>query len=331
MEARARVGRLVHRLRRQRRVRVRTDEQAAAAIGAAGDVLAPPDGERKGIFLVNGTRLRFYRAVAERIRADYVTVLIHFWAFHPERLREYQRIAPLVDAVVSPNAAYDRLLGFAPIYRSNGMDLVVDDTLFPLRGLARDIELVESTSVPWVLKRPLHWLAETRARLDRLGGGRAVYLTKREPGEQEDAQCHRDWARFREELARDGRIELRVRSSLQDVVDVLNRARYLFHPSTSEFAPRAAIEALYCGALVVAGPFGWAETVSVRPELRARVVEREHLTDLPEHETVDVRRWQTARGQREGLVDFLVEHGHDVNPAVETFSLFSSKRVSAGA
>jgi len=322
-----RLKRLVRRHAVIEPVRVETPEERAAAFAAAGEVLSPPAGDTRGIFLVNGTRLRYYEPLAATIRAEYATVLIHFWEIGAERLAQYRSAAPLLDAVVSPNAGYDAKLGFAPIYRANGMDLLVDDTLWPLLDLPRDIEVADSTSVPWALKRPLHWLAETRAHLDRVGGGRAVYLTKREPGEKEDAACHRDWERFRAEIEGDDRIELRVRSSLEDVVDVLNRTKFLYHPSNSEFAPRAVIEALYCGAIGVAGPFDWVETISVHPEVRARVLVRERLADLPEHERVDIRRWQTARGLRDGLVDFLAERGHRVNPAVGTFSMFSSKRI----
>jgi hypothetical protein len=309
---------------------VDTPEAEAAAFGAAGEVLARPVGDTKGIFLVNGTRLRFYEPIAEKVRSEYATVLVHFWEIHAARLAQYRRAAPLVDAVVSPNAEYDARLAFAPIYRSNGMDLLVDDTLWPLLDLPRDIDVADSTSVPWVLKRPLHWLAETQAYLDALGGGRAVYLTKREPGAKEDAACHRDWERFRAEVDRDDRIELRIRSSLEDVVQLLNRTKYLFHPSNSEFAPRAVIEALYCGATGVAGPFPWVETVSTRREVRDRIVVSDRLVDLPEHEVVDIRRWQTTRALREGLVDFLVEHGHRVNPVVGRFSMFSSNRIDVG-
>jgi hypothetical protein len=71
--------------------------------------------------------------------------------------------------------------------------------------------------------------------------------------------------------------------------------------------------------------------VSIRPEVRERVLVRERLVELPEHDVIDIRRWQTARNLREGLVDFLAEHGHRVNPAVETFSLFSSKRIDGPA
>ena len=303
-----------------------TPEERAAAFASAGQVLAPPIEGAKGIFLVNGTRLRFYTPLADEIRSGYAAVLIHFWEIGPERLAQYRAAAGLVDAVVSPNAEYDARLAFAPIYRSTGMDLLVDDTLWPLLGLPRDIEIADSTSVPWALKRPLHWLSETQAHLDR-SGGRAVYLTKREPGEKEDAACHRDWERFREAVERDDRIELRIRSTLEDVVRLLNRTKYLFHPSNSEFAPRAVIEALYCGAVGVAGPFDWVGSVSTRREVRDRVLVRERLTDLPVHEVVDIRRWQSARALREGLVDFLTEHGHRVNPAFGVFSMFSSKRI----
>ena len=325
MRGAARVRRLLGRAR-PAELELDTPEARAAAFEAAGQVLSPPSGDEKGVFLVNGTRLRFYTPLAGEIRRDYAAVLIHFWEIGSERLAQYRDAAALVDAVVSPNAEYDARLGFAPIYRSNGMDLLVDDTLFRLLDLPRDVEVTDSTSVPWALKRPLHWLAETRAHLDRTGG-RAVYLTKREPAEKEDAACHRDWARFREAVTEDDRVELRVRSTLEDVVELLNRTKYLYHPSTSEFAPRAMIEALYCGALGVAGPFTWVPTVSTRQEVRDRVLVRDHLTDLPEHEVVDVRRWQTARGLREGLVDFLGEHGHRVNTAFGVFSMFSSKRV----
>ena len=319
---------MLRRARPEPAVELDTPEGRAAAFAAAGQVLSPPAEGAKGIFLVNGTRLRYYEPLAETIRDNYAAVLIHFWEIGTERLAQYRRAAPLVDAVVSPNTDYDTRLGFAPIYRSNGMDLLVDDTLWLLLDRPRDIEVTDSTSVPWALKRPLHWLAETQSHLDR-AGGRAAYLTKREPGEKEDAACHRDWERFRSEVERDSRIELRVRSSLEDVVELLNRTKFLYHPSNSEFAPRALIEALYCGAIGVAGPFAWVETVSTRPEVRERVLVREHLSDLPEHDVVDIRRWQSARALREGLVDFLTEHGHDVNTAVGVFSMFSSKRIEA--
>lgn len=310
-------------------VRISTAEDEAGAFRSAGEVLAAPAADAKGIFLVNGTRLRYFLPIAETVRRDYATVLVHFWAVGPERLAQYRQAAPLLDAVVSPSPTHDERFSFAPVYRSNGMDLLVDDTLFPLLDLPRDVEVVDSTSVPWTLKRPLDWLRHTQERLDRLGGGRAVYLTKREPGEKEDARCHREWERFRAALERDERIELRIRSSLEDVVDVLNRARFLYHPSTSEFAPRAVIEALYCGALAVSGAFDWVETVSTHPEVRGRVLVRGDLLDLPEHDVVDIRRWQTARGIREGLVDFLLERGHRVTTEVGAFSMFSSKRIDA--
>ncbi len=331
MRGAVRLHRLLRRARPEPSVRIDTPEAEAAAFASAGEVLSPPVGDAKGIFLVNGTRLRFYRPIAAKVRSEYAAVLVHFWAIHPERIEEYRRAEGVFDAVVSPNADYDGRLAFAPIYRSNGMDLLVDDTLWPLLDLPRDIEVVDSTSVPWTLKRPLHWLSEVQEHLARIGGGRAVYLTKREPGEKEDAACHRDWERFRAEVERDERIELRIRSSLDEVVRLLNRAKFFFHPSTSEFAPRAVIEGLYCGAIGVAGPFDWVETISTRPEVRERLVVRERLADLPAHEVVDIRRWQTARDLREGLVDFLVEHGHHVNPAVGTFSMFSSKRIDVTA
>jgi hypothetical protein len=290
----------------------------------------PPAGDRKGVFLVNGTRLRYYEPIARKVRGDYAAVLIHFWEIGPERLSQYRRAAHLFDAVVSPGVDYDERLSFAPVYRSNGMDLLVDDTQWRLLDLERDIEVADSTSVPWTLKRPLVWLREVQTHLDRRGG-RAVYLTKREPGEKEDAACHRDWERFRAEVERDDRIELRIRSSLADVVTILNRTKFLFHPSNSEFAPRAVIEALYCGALAVAGPFDWVSTVSTRPQVRSRVLVRDRLDHLPQHEMVDIRRWQTAQDIRAGLVDFLLEHHHSVNTQLEPFSLFSSTRVEPAA
>jgi hypothetical protein len=326
------IGRLKRLLRKPppaEPVRVETPEDRETAFGSAGEVLTRPAGDAKGIFLVNGTRLRFFEPIAAEIRDSYVTVLVHFWAVGPERLAQYRTAAALFDAVVSPSAAFDPQFSFAPIYRSNGMDLLVDDTLFPLLDLPRDIEVADSTSVPWALKRPLFWLAETRAHLDRTGAERAVYLTKREPGERDDDRSRREWERFLAEAARDGRIEVRVRSSLNDVVETLNRTKFLFHPSTSEFGPRAVIEALYCGALAVAGPFDWVETMSVREEVRQRVLVRDGLRDLPEHDVVDIRRWQTARQIRGGLVDFLAAHGHRVNPDVGVFSMFSSKRIDA--
>jgi len=329
MRGSARLRRLLRLAPAAESVRIDSPEAEAAAFAAAGEVLSAPAGDAKGIFLVNGTRLRFFEPLAARIRAEYATVLVHFWAIHESRIQEYRRATGLFDAVVSPNEEYDTRLAFAPIYRSNGMDLLVDDTLWPLLDLPRDIEVVDSTSVPWALKRPLLWLSEVQGHLDRLGGGRAVYLTKREPGKKEDAACHRDWERFRERVERDERIELRIRSTLEDVVTVLNRAKFIYHPSTSEFAPRAVIEGLYCGAIGVAAPFDWVSTISTSAEVRQRLIVRERLVDLPEHEVVDIRGWQTARSMRDGLVQFLAERGHQVNSDVGTFSMFSSKRVGA--
>ena len=54
---------------------------------------------------------------------------------------------------------------------------------------------------------------------------------------------------------------------------------------------------------------------------------RDGLRDLPGHDVVDIRRWQTSRQVRDGLVDFLSEHGHRVNEEIGAFSMFSSKRI----
>jgi hypothetical protein len=292
--------------------------------------LTPPTQAAKGVYLVNGTRLREFEAIASRVRSDHVVVLTHWWELNRERLREYRRLAAAFDCVVSPNAEWDRQLDFAPIYRSNSLDLFVDDTMWPLLDVQRDVDVVESVSVPWVHKRPRAWLAHVRELLDARGGGRAVYMTKREPAEKEDEACHREWRRFRAEAERDPRVEIRVGSTQVQVAELYNRARFLYHPSWSDFGPRCIIEALYCGALVVIGRFPWSSTAVATPELWQRVVIRSKLEDLPEHDVVDVRRWQTAARLREGLLDLLSER-HVVNRVIEPFSMFSSARITAPA
>ena len=182
----------------------------AALFGGAGFVLTEPTADARGVYLVNGTRLAEYEAIAAEVRERYVTVLTHWWELSPGRLREYRRLASLFDCVVSPSRAWDRRLGFAPVYRSNSLDLFVDDTAWPLLGLARDIDFVESVSVPWVHKRPLAWLADVRRQLDRQGNGTAVYMAKREPNEKEDERCHRDWQQFLGEAGADERISVRI-------------------------------------------------------------------------------------------------------------------------
>jgi hypothetical protein len=155
-------------------------------------------------------------------------------------------------------------------------------------------------------------------------------MTKREPGEKETGECHSEWDRFRAEAADDPRIEVCVGSSLEEVLERYNRARFLYHPSWSDFGPRCIVEALYCGAIAVIGKFPWSGTATATPELWDRILIRNRLTDLPEHTVVDVRRWQTARGVREGLLTLLSEH-HAVNVELEPFSMFSSTRVTQPA
>jgi len=301
-----------------------------ALFGSAGFVLTVPASEGKGVYLVNGTRLREFQAIATEVRSNYVVVLTHWWELGDERLREYRRSAALFDCVVSPDSDWDRKLGFAPIYRSNSLDLFVDDTMWPLLDLPRDVDVVESVSVPWTHKRPYAWLEHVRGYLDRNGGGRAVYMTKREPSRKEDDACHREWARFRSEVEEDPRVEVRVGSSQDDVVQLYNRAQFLYHPSWSDFGPRCIVEALYCGAIAVIGKYPWAGTATATPELWQRILIRKRLRDLPEHTVVDVRRWQTARGMREGLLTFLSER-HSVNTEIEPFSMFSSTRITRPA
>jgi len=304
----------------------------ARDVGSAGLVLTQPDGDARGVFLVNGARIPIYARVAASIRERHVTVLTHWWSVDRARLREYRRHASLFDAVASPSERFDRKLGFAPVFRSNSSDLWVDDSMWPLLELERDVDVVESTSVPWVIKQPLRWLHEVRELFERRGGGRAVYMTKREPHEKEtDERCHRDWARFKEEIADDPRVTLVVRASQEEVARLYNRAKVLYHPCTSEFGPRCVTEALYCGALIVLDRHDWAETATAHPELRRRIVVQDGLLPFPEHEAVDVRRWQTTAGVRARLLDFLVERRHRISTTIEPFTMFSSKRLEPQA
>jgi len=99
MRGSARLRRLLGRPAGVEPVRIDSPEAEAAAFAAAGEVLSPPTADAKGIFLVNGTRLRFFEPLAGKIRADYVTTLVHFWAIHESRIREYRHAAELFDAV----------------------------------------------------------------------------------------------------------------------------------------------------------------------------------------------------------------------------------------
>jgi hypothetical protein len=332
-------GFLAFRLRRlvwdaRQRLRPATARQVdtsdrEALFASAGFVLTPPTERQRGIYLVNGTRLPEFEAIADEVRGRYVTVLTHWWELSPQRVREYRRLAALFDCVVSPSERLDRTLGFAPIYRSNSLDLFVDDTIWPLLDRPRNIDFVESVSVPWVHKRPLAWLRDVRGYFDREGGGKAVYMTKREPNEKEDERCHRAWWQFLGEAEGDNRISVSVGGSQAEVLETYNRARFLYHPSSSDFGPRCIWEALYTGAMVILQPFPWVKSATARPELWQRIVLRKRLSDLPEHTVVDVRQWQTAHGVRRGLVDMLVER-HDVNREFERFTMFSSSRVVGG-
>lgn len=319
--------------RRPARPEVRTASaldpgELRSEIEHAGLVLSEPEGDLKGVYLVNGTRLPAYVAIADQVRRLYVCVLTHWWELDRARLREYRAHADLFDAVASPSPEWDRELGFAPIVRSNSSDLWVDDTLWPDLGLERDIDVAESLSVPWLHKEPLTWLREVQATFDERGGGKAVYMTKREPNEKEDARCHHEYERFRELVAGDPRIELKVRSTHDEVLQTYNRAKFLYHPASSDFGPRCITEALYCGCIVVLGRFRWVTTATAHERIWERIVVQDGLRPLPEYEHADVRRWRTARAAREGLLDEL-ERQHPVNRGLQPFTMFSSKRVGA--
>lgn len=302
-------------------------ETLGREIEHAGLVLSHPDGELKGVYLVNGTRLAPFARIAEAVRRRYVTVLTHWWEVDEARVREYREHAGLFDAVASPSPEWDRAFSFAPIVRSNSSDLWVDDTMWPDLGIERDIDVVGSVSVPWVHKRPLVWLRDVQAHLDEQGGGRAAYLTKREPNEKEDKRCHREYERFRELVGEDPRIEIAVRSSKEAVLRTYNRAKFLYHPASSDFGPRCITEALYCGCMVVLGPFPWVSTATAHPMIWRRIAVQDGLRPLPDYEHADVREWRSTRAAREELMDTL-ERRHDVNRVIEPFTMFSSKRLT---
>jgi glycosyltransferase involved in cell wall biosynthesis len=294
----------------------------------AGLVLTEPNVQLKGIYLVNGARLAAYERIADAVRRRYVAVLTHWWEVDRRRLREYQAHASSFDAVASPSPEWDRALSFAPVVRSNSSDLWVDDTMWPDLSLERDFDVVESVSVPWEHKRPLTWVREVQAYLEERGGGRAVYMTKREPNEKEDARCHQQYERFRELVEDDSRIELMVRSSQETVLQTYNRAKFLYHPATSDFGPRCITEALYCGCMVVLGRFDWVSTATAHPKIWQRIVVQDSLRPIPNYKPADVRRWHSALAAREGLMDEL-ERWHPVNRAFERFTMFSSKRLTS--
>lgn len=302
-------------------------ETLSREIEHAGLVLSHPDGELKGVYLVNGTRLAAFARIAKAVRQRYVTVLTHWWEVDRARVREYREHASMFDAVASPSPEWDSVFGFAPIVRSNSSDLWVDDTMWPDLGIERDIDVVESVSVPWVHKQPLVWLREVQAYLDDRGGGRAVYLTKRAPTEKEDKRCHREYERFRELVSDDPRVELAVRSPKEAVLRTYNRAKFLYHPASSDFGPRCITEALYCGCMVVLGPFTWVGTATAHPMIWRRIAVQDGLRPLPVYEHEDVRQWRSTRVAREELLDVL-EQQQNVNRAIEPFTMFSSKRLT---
>ena len=102
--------RLLRGTRPEPALRLEAPEERAAAFASSGQVLAPPVEGTKGIFLVNGTRLRLYTPLADEVRSDYATVLIHFWEIGPERLGQYRAAARLV----ARNRPFDGRRGHTP-------------------------------------------------------------------------------------------------------------------------------------------------------------------------------------------------------------------------
>lgn len=297
-------------------------------INRCGIELSEPRDDLKGVFLLNGTRMSEYDLVWRHLRANYVIVLTHYWALLDYILEGYRSRSHLIDCVVSPDPETDKLLNFAPVFRSNSVDLLVDDELWPRMNLNRDITIMDSVSVPWPLKRSLRWFEETRRFLDRAGEGCAVYKIKREPGEKEDSECHREYERFRTLVDSDNRFEIKCEVDHQELVELYNRTRALYHPSSSEFGSRCVIEAMYCGAWVIVEPFAWTNGASAIPEVQKLVQIQEGLHFIPSKPLPDVRMWQTARSVRSKLMEFL-QLNHRINPEIKSFTMYSHVRIDS--
>lgn len=294
----------------------------AATINRCGIALTEPDGNKKGVFLLNGTRLTDFDLVWRRLRQRYVIVLTHHWALQDYLLREYNKRARRFDCVISPNEECDRLLSFAPIFRSNSVDLLVDDQMWPRLNGVRDIDVVDSVAVPWLLKQPIKWLDEVQRHLDRKGAGRAVYVLKRAPNAKEDDECRRQFDLFRRRLSADARIELRIGVEQREMCEIYNRAKVIYHPSNSEFGCRSILEAMYCGAWAVVEPYDWARAASTDSRIQALVRVQQGLDPLPTGELPDIRQWMTANGVRTRLIEFL-GRTHDVSATLRPFTMFS--------
>lgn len=294
----------------------------AAAINRCGVALTEPLENNKGIFLLNGTRLMDFDLIRRYLRERYVIVLTHHWAIQDYILREYKKRKAWFDCVVSPNEECDRLLGFAPVFRSNTVDLLVDDQLWPRRNLVRDIDVVDSVAVPWLLKQPIKWLDEVQRRLDRSGTGRAVYVLKREPNSKEDDECRHQFDIFRQRLAADARIEIRIGVEQQEMCEIYNRAKVIYHPSNSEFGCRSILEAMYCGVWPVIEPYEWSKAASTNSHIQALVHVQKGLESLPIGDLPEIRQWQTASGIRTRLIEFL-RRTHDVSAIVKPFTMYS--------
>lgn len=293
-----------------------------AVVNRCGIKLSEPDGSSKGIFLLNGTKLPDFDLVSGYLRDRYVIVLTHHWKILDYILAEYRKRAGQFDCVVSPNGEFDRILDFAPPFRSNTVDLLVDENQWPRLKLDRDIDVVDSVSVPWALKQPLKWLDEVQRYLDRQGSGRAVYLMKREPGVKEDEECRLLFREFKRKVAEDKRIELCIGVEQSEMVNVYNRAKIIYHPSNSEFGCRAILEAMYCGARPVLEPYDWAKAAAIDGNIMSEIRVQGGLNPFPEAGMPDIRQWLTAGGLREKLAAFLA-CSHKVNTRITSFTMFS--------
>ena len=292
----------------------------------AGLALSHPDGELKGVYLVNGTRLAAFARIAEVVRQRYVTVLTHWWEVDRARVREYRGYASMFDAVASPSSEWDRVFDFAPIVRSNSSDLWVDDTMWPDLGIERDIDVVESVSVPWVHKRPLVWLREVQ----RLPG---------RPGRR--TCCVHDETRADGERGPDAATETTSSSASSSAMTRASssrcapRRRRFSGPTTvrsSSITRPAAISGhaasprpCTAGAWSCSVRSRGSSTATAHPMIWRRIAVQDGLRPLPAYEHADVRQWRSTQVAREELLDAL-ERQQNVNRAIEPFTMFSSKR-----
>ena len=137
-------------------------------------------------------------------------------------------------------------------------------------------------------------------------------------------------AAFLLEAGDDDRISCGSAARRQEVLELYNRAKFLYHPSSSDFGPRCIWEALYTGAIAVIRPYPWASTATANPDLWSRILIAQAARSASRSTRSSTCAVADRRAVRQGLLDMLAER-HAVNRRIEPFTMFSSTRVPVAA